>query len=188
MLRSISTLNRPSFMINPDRSPTSRAQIASLDPPRRWAGWRAHPAVLRGGSRGQLPRRQNRALRDGPDVVLCQDLAEAAWPICDGAAASRFPQPARPGCLTLADLDALAQTIPGRYVLAHIPPSAQSVPLAGDAHPDELWGLAGATWRSCWPGRPSSRSAGRMRYGREHPCKRDAHSGRSSMRHERKLS
>ena len=29
--------------------------------------------------------------------------------------------------LTLADLDALAQTAPGRYVLAHMPPSAQAV-------------------------------------------------------------
>ena len=32
----------------------------------------------------------------------------------------------------LADLDALAQTAPGRYVLAHMPPSAQAVRLAGD--------------------------------------------------------
>jgi hypothetical protein len=35
--------------------------------------------------------------------------------------------------LTLADLDALAQTASGRYMLAHIPPSAQTVRLAGDA-------------------------------------------------------
>ena len=35
--------------------------------------------------------------------------------------------------LTLADLDALAQTPRGRYVLAHMPPSAQAVRLAGDA-------------------------------------------------------
>jgi len=35
--------------------------------------------------------------------------------------------------LTLADLDALAQTAPGRYMLAHMPPSAQAVRLAGDA-------------------------------------------------------
>jgi hypothetical protein len=35
--------------------------------------------------------------------------------------------------LTLADLDGLAQTGPGRYVLAHMPPSAQAVRLAGDA-------------------------------------------------------
>jgi len=37
------------------------------------------------------------------------------------------------GVLMLADLDALAQTAPGRYVLAHMPPSAQAVRLAGDA-------------------------------------------------------
>ena len=35
--------------------------------------------------------------------------------------------------LTLADLDALAQTAPGQYVLAHMPPSAQAVRLVGDA-------------------------------------------------------
>ena len=35
--------------------------------------------------------------------------------------------------LTLADLDGLAHTGPGRYVLAHMPPSAQTVRLAGDA-------------------------------------------------------
>jgi hypothetical protein len=33
----------------------------------------------------------------------------------------------------LADLDALASTRRGRYVLAHMPPSAQAVRLAGDA-------------------------------------------------------
>lgn len=35
--------------------------------------------------------------------------------------------------LTLADLDGLARTASGRYVLAHMPPSAQAVRLAGDA-------------------------------------------------------
>ena len=35
--------------------------------------------------------------------------------------------------LTLADLDALARTAPGRYMLVHMPPSAQAVRLAGDA-------------------------------------------------------
>ena len=35
--------------------------------------------------------------------------------------------------LSLADLDALARTRRGRYVLAHMPPSAQAVRLAGDA-------------------------------------------------------
>lgn len=35
--------------------------------------------------------------------------------------------------LGLADLDALATTGPGQYVLRHMPPSAQAVRLAGDA-------------------------------------------------------
>ena len=35
--------------------------------------------------------------------------------------------------LTLADLDGLALSAAGRYVLAHMPPSAQAVRLAGDA-------------------------------------------------------
>ncbi len=37
------------------------------------------------------------------------------------------------GVLSLADLDPLARTRPGRYVLAHMPPAAQAVRLAGDA-------------------------------------------------------
>jgi hypothetical protein len=35
--------------------------------------------------------------------------------------------------LALADLDGLSRTRRGRYVLAHMPPSAQAVRLAGDA-------------------------------------------------------
>lgn len=35
--------------------------------------------------------------------------------------------------LSLADLDALARTRRGRYVLAHMPPSAQAIRIAGDA-------------------------------------------------------
>jgi hypothetical protein len=45
--------------------------------------------------------------------------------------------------LGLADLDALASTARGRYVLAHMPPTAQALRLAGDA----LMGL-GARRRS----------------------------------------
>jgi hypothetical protein len=45
--------------------------------------------------------------------------------------------------LSLADLDALANTRRGRYVLKHMPPSAQAVRLAGDG----LMGL-GARRRS----------------------------------------
>lgn len=69
--------------------------------------------------------------------------------------------------LTLADLDALAQTAQGRYVLAHMPPSAQAVRLDGDALMD-----LGA--RRCNFGAPVCRRgrhrgpAGRMRPGREH--------------------
>jgi hypothetical protein len=46
----------------------------------------------------------------------------AAVPIVGSAAVLRF-----------ADLDALAKTRRGRYVLAHMPPSAQAARLAGDA-------------------------------------------------------
>jgi hypothetical protein len=69
--------------------------------------------------------------------------------------------------LALADLDALARTRRGKYVLVHMPPSAQAVRLAGDV----LMGI-GARRRSAglllvgaavvaagwshavWPGRP----------------------------------
>jgi hypothetical protein len=44
---------------------------------------------------------------------------------------------------TLADVDALAQTVPGRYVLAHMPPSAQAERLDGDALMGA--GIVGAT-------------------------------------------
>src|SRR5690348_12594791 len=72
--------------------------------------------------------------------------------------------------LTMADLDALATTRPGRYVLAHMPPTAQAMRLAGDA----LMGLgahrrsaalvmAGAAviaagWsHAAWPAKPPPR-------------------------------
>jgi hypothetical protein len=69
--------------------------------------------------------------------------------------------------LTLADLDALAQTAPGRYVLAHMPPSARAVRLDGDALMDlgaHRRNVAAPVCRQ-----PPSRPAGRMRPGREHP-------------------
>jgi hypothetical protein len=47
----------------------------------------ATSAVLRGGPRGQLPRRQAKRIGMGPAVVLRQDLAETARPVRDGAAA-----------------------------------------------------------------------------------------------------
>jgi hypothetical protein len=51
------------------------------------------------------------------------------------AVAVRFLLPAAGSAavLSLADLDALGRTPQGRYVLAHMPPSAQAVRLAGDA-------------------------------------------------------
>lgn len=59
--------------------------------------------------------------------------------------------------LGLADLDALAKTRRGQYVLTHMPPSAQAVRLAGDA----LTGLGGAPAQcrapSCWRGRDRDR-------------------------------
>jgi hypothetical protein len=51
------------------------------------------------------------------------------------AVAVRFVLPAASSAvvLGLADLDAVARTRRGRYVLAHMPPSAQVTRLAGDA-------------------------------------------------------
>jgi hypothetical protein len=62
------------------------------------------------------------------NVLLWQARPKAAitvrvlLPLAGSAAVLRF-----------ADLDALARTGRGRYVLAHMPPSAQAVRLAGDA-------------------------------------------------------
>src|SRR5215475_3067115 len=44
-----------------------------------------------------------------------------------------LPMAGSAAVLGLADLDALSRTRRGRYVLAHMPPSAQVVRLAGDA-------------------------------------------------------
>jgi hypothetical protein len=63
------------------------------------------------------------------------------------AAVTRFA-PAVAGSvavLRLADLDALARTRRGRYVLVHMPPSAQAVRAAGDAV------MATGAWRRSWP-------------------------------------
>src|SRR5215471_6368489 len=73
--------------------------------------------------------------------------------------------------LKMADLDALGATRPGQYVLAHMPPTAQAVRLAGDA----VMGLGAhrrsvallmtgaviiaAGWsHAAWPARPSQRA------------------------------
>ena len=73
--------------------------------------------------------------------------------------------------LALADLDALAATPQGQYVLHHMPPSAQAVRLAGDAvmalgaRRHQLALLAGgaaiiaAGWsHPRWPGRRQARA------------------------------
>lgn len=44
-----------------------------------------------------------------------------------------LPAAASAAVLSIADLDRLTRTRRGRYVLAHMPPSAQVVRLAGDA-------------------------------------------------------
>src|SRR5262245_18270979 len=73
-------------------------------------------------------------------VSLWRARSEAAMavrvllPLAGSAAVFRF-----------ADLDALARTGCGRYVLAHMPPSAQAVRLARDA----LMGLGAHRWS--WP-------------------------------------
>lgn len=62
------------------------------------------------------------------NVLLWRDRPAAA-------VAVRFILPAAGSAtvLCLADLDGLSRTRRGRYVLAHMPPSAQAVRLAGDA-------------------------------------------------------
>ena len=49
------------------------------------------------------------------------------------AARAVLPAAGSLAVLAMADLDALAATRRGRYVLAHMPPSAQALRLAGDA-------------------------------------------------------
>jgi hypothetical protein len=78
--------------------------------------------------------------------------------------------------LGLADLDGLSRTRRGRYVLAHMPPSAQAVRLAGDAmmglgayRRSAMLLLAGAAivgvgWsHALWPQPADRRSTGRVR-------------------------
>jgi hypothetical protein len=57
--------------------------------------------------------------RDRPTVAL---VVRVILPVAGSAAV-----------LALADLDGLSRTRRGRYVLVHMPPSAQAVRLAGDA-------------------------------------------------------
>ncbi len=79
-----------------------------------------------------------------------------------------LPAASSAAVLALADLDDLARTRRGRYVLAHMPPAAQAVRLAGDAlmglgayRRSGLLVLAGATvigvgWsHRLWPRNPA---------------------------------
>lgn len=62
------------------------------------------------------------------DILLWQDQPGAAV-----AVRCVVPMASSAAVLGLADLDALARTRRGRYVLAHMPPSAQAIRIAGDA-------------------------------------------------------
>jgi hypothetical protein len=73
--------------------------------------------------------------------------------------------------LSLADLDALAKTRRGQYVLEHMPPSAQATRLAGDALIG--FGAHGRSRALLLAGRPSSWPAGRMQRGRERKARHD---------------
>ena len=106
----------------------------------------------------------------GADVtasVLSNVLLWKARPRAALAVRLVLPLAGSVAVLGLADLDALARTRRGKYVLVHMPPSAQAVRFAGDA----LMGigarrrsaavvLAGAAvvaagWsHALWPGRP----------------------------------
>lgn len=70
---------------------------------------------------------------DAAGSVISYLLLWKAQPRAAIAARTLLPVLGSLAVLSLADLDALAQTRRGRYVLAHMPPSAQAVRLAGDA-------------------------------------------------------
>ncbi|HVB43376.1 MAG TPA: hypothetical protein VNF47_11815 [Streptosporangiaceae bacterium] len=72
----------------------------------------------------------------GADViasVLSNTLLWQARPKTAVAVRVLLPAASSVVVLGLADLDALVRTRRGRYVLAHMPPSAQATRLAGDA-------------------------------------------------------
>ncbi len=72
----------------------------------------------------------------GTDVaaaILSNTLLWRDRPTAAVAVRLILPMAGSAAVLGLADLDGLAQTRSGRYVLAHMPPSAQAVRLAGDA-------------------------------------------------------
>ena len=72
----------------------------------------------------------------GTDVtasVISNVLLWTGRPKAALAARAVLPVAGALAVLAMADLDALAATRRGRYVLAHMPPSAQALRLAGDA-------------------------------------------------------
>ncbi len=62
------------------------------------------------------------------NVLLWQER-----PVTGVAVRCVLPVAGSAAVIGLADLDALARTRRGRYVLAHMPPAAQAIRLAGDA-------------------------------------------------------
>jgi hypothetical protein len=72
----------------------------------------------------------------GTDItasVISNILLWRGRPKATLAARAALPAAGSLAVLAMADLDALAATRRGRYVLAHMPPSAQALQLAGDA-------------------------------------------------------
>jgi hypothetical protein len=83
----------------------------------------------------------------GADVTASMISNVLLWRARPGAAIAvrvLLPLAGSAAVLRFADLDTLARTGRGRYVLAHMPPSAQAVRLAGDA----LMGLGAYRHRS----------------------------------------
>jgi hypothetical protein len=79
---------------------------------------------------------QVHAAKIGADVgsaVISNFLLWRERPAAAMAIRVLVPMAASGAVLALADLDGLSRTRRGRYVLAHMPPSAQAVRLAGDA-------------------------------------------------------
>lgn len=62
------------------------------------------------------------------DILLWRER-----PVAAVAVRCLVPVAGSAAVLGLADLDSLARTRRGRYVLAHMPPSAQAIRMAGDA-------------------------------------------------------
>ena len=65
--------------------------------------------------------------------IISNVLLWRARPVTAVAVRYVLPIAGSAAVLAMADLDALARTRRGRYVLAHMPPTAQAARLAGDA-------------------------------------------------------